>query len=112
MKKYFSKVLIFISFFYFICLIDTEPLHAQAGIQGSQPQKIKWLSSGGITLPDTFVVGYFTGLTEIEKYDSEIPAKFKLSQNYPNPFNPSTKIRYKIPEESKVLIKVYDILGR
>ena len=40
-----------------------------------------------------------------------VPTKFALYQNYPNPFNPSTKIRYQLPKDSKVLIKIYDILG-
>jgi len=35
-----------------------------------------------------------------------------LYQNYPNPFNPSTKIKYQIPNESKVVITLYDILGK
>ena len=40
-----------------------------------------------------------------------MPTEYALEQNYPNPFNPSTTFRYSIPSQSKVVIKVYDILG-
>jgi hypothetical protein len=40
-----------------------------------------------------------------------IPTKFALYQNYPNPFNPATKIRYQLLRESKVIIKIYNMLG-
>ena len=36
---------------------------------------------------------------------------FKMTQNYPNPFNSQTAIHYQIPLESRVIIKVYDVLG-
>ena len=39
------------------------------------------------------------------------PDIFLLEQNFPNPFNSSTKIEYSIPQLSKVVIKVFDILG-
>ncbi len=34
-----------------------------------------------------------------------------LEQNYPNPFNPSTVINYLVLKNSKVKLKVYDVLG-
>jgi hypothetical protein len=48
----------------------------------------------------------------VEENKDNLPTEFVLEQNYPNPFNPSTTFRYSIPNESKVIIKVYDILGK
>jgi hypothetical protein len=41
-----------------------------------------------------------------------VPKTFSLNQNYPNPFNPVTKIEYALPNDAKVSIKIYDMLGR
>ncbi len=40
------------------------------------------------------------------------PAGFRLAQNYPNPFNPTTTIRFDLPQEQRVYLMIYDIMGR
>lgn len=37
---------------------------------------------------------------------------YELAQNFPNPFNPVTIIKYSIPIQSHVMIKIFDLTGR
>jgi hypothetical protein len=53
----------------------------------------------------------WTETTSIQA-DRDIPKEFTLSQNYPNPFNPITRINFKLPQASHVVMKIYDIFGR
>jgi Zn-dependent metalloprotease len=40
-----------------------------------------------------------------------IPDDFSLNQNYPNPFNPLTTIKFGLPKDTFVKLKIYDIEG-
>jgi subtilisin-like proprotein convertase family protein len=40
------------------------------------------------------------------------PSSFAMTQNYPNPFNPTTNIAYNLPQDAKVNMHVFDLLGR
>uniref|UniRef100_UPI00307E01AD T9SS-dependent choice-of-anchor J family protein n=1 Tax=Ignavibacterium sp. TaxID=2651167 RepID=UPI00307E01AD len=40
------------------------------------------------------------------------PKEFSLAQNYPNPFNPSTSIDFTLAVDSRVTLKVFDVLGQ
>ncbi len=44
--------------------------------------------------------------------DMGIPREVELYQNYPNPFNPSSVIRFGVPEQARVQLEVFDVLGR
>lgn len=43
---------------------------------------------------------------------SLIPDRTELYQNYPNPFNPTTKIRFDLKADSRVQLKLFDVIGR
>ena len=44
--------------------------------------------------------------------DVNMPKIFKLHQNFPNPFNPKATIKFDLPKDVMVTVKVFDILGR
>jgi hypothetical protein len=44
--------------------------------------------------------------------DQDLPTEVSLNQNYPNPFNPTTTISFALPENSKVTLEVFDVMGR
>jgi hypothetical protein len=55
--------------------------------------------------------GEYTYSDEIYVDVNLLPEKYSLEQNYPNPFNPSTTIKFNLPVDSKVNIKIFNIIG-
>lgn len=63
-------------------------------------------NSGSITLTAA------DQMISLESGSLSIPATFVLHEAYPDPFNPVTTIRYELPSESNVDIRIYNMLGQ
>lgn len=101
-----------------VSLIGTISINQNGVMVGdSVTYKLKYkdasIFANNFSYPDT---GYYyfkvLDFPNSIKEESTSPDKFELYNAYPNPFNPSTVISYQIPVNSKVLLKLYDILGR
>jgi len=76
-----------------------------------------WVTVGGFRKD-----GLFGDLTQSGCYDTlgvsdllsspPLPQTLSLSQNYPNPFNLETAISYQIPQDCRVILEVYNLLGQ
>jgi hypothetical protein len=51
--------------------------------------------------------------TSVDQIASEeLPKAFTVLNNYPNPFNPETNIQYALPIEAKVMLRIFNLLGK
>jgi N-acetylneuraminic acid mutarotase len=65
---------------------------------------VYWTDSMRVSIPGSPDSG-------VAEKNQGLPVAFALDQNYPNPFNPSTTIRYALPNRSRVILTVFNLLG-
>lgn len=74
---------------------------ARAGLLGVDQVAV---FADGVTLQGAPVVG----VSQV----SLRPRIYALDPNFPNPFNPQTNMRFQLPHQSVVALRIYDVLGQ
>jgi hypothetical protein len=74
----------------------------------SLPMSQQWTAGWTNFDPQSTDYDIVAGVRELS---ADVPTQFRLEQNFPNPFNPSTVIRYAVPTNGPVALRVYDVLG-
>jgi hypothetical protein len=75
--------------------------------------KIRITESGVMDLGNVFISDSEFNISNLlDVKGNAVPYTYQLFNNYPNPFNPSTVISYSLAADSKVTIKIYNLLGQ
>ena len=71
-------------------------------------------STGGVSYSRSKVMIWSDTTTNVIAGEPEnvLPVQFILEQNYPNPFNSATTINYSLPEDDRITVTIYNILGQ
>jgi hypothetical protein len=100
----------------------SRPLHFGAGTEPAagvrfvieERRGAEVVASGELTAGGDVVLPGSPGNTLVLRIipGTAVPTEFALLQNYPNPFNPSTTLRYDLPVDGRVTLRIYDMAGR
>ncbi|MBU1983770.1 carboxypeptidase regulatory-like domain-containing protein, partial [bacterium] len=59
-----------------------------------------------------FTVNCFMHVLTVTELGGAIPTEFAFRGNYPNPFNPITQLRFDVPQQSRVDLVIFNVMGQ